>query len=190
MPGPIGNHAEYVVVAGSGKVYVGPTTATAPTNVAGALVLTAGNWSELGFISEDGATFTEGKDVTDINAWQSFYPVRKMVTGRTVEISFALREFNKRAVEFALGGTASINAAEWKYTPPSPTDLSIKSLVLEWTDGTKGYRLYVPNGIVTEAVETNLTRTSAADLPVTFSATDPGTGNIYTLFTNDISFSS
>ena len=186
------NNSNNVVVAGSGKVYVGPTTATAPTNYTNALVITAGNFSELGFISEDGATFTEGKDITDIGAWQSFYPLRKIVTGRTMEISFALREFNKRAVEFALGGTVSTTAAEWKYVPPAPDALTAKSLVLEWTDGTtKGYRLYVPTGLVTEAVETNLTRTSSADLPITFSATDPGTGtNIYTLFTNDVAFSS
>ena len=182
------NNANNVVVASNGKVYVGPTTTPAPSNYATAL--NAG-FLELGFVSEDGATFTEGKDVTDINAWQSFYPIRKIVTARTVEISFALREFNKRTVEFALGGTVSVNSAEWKYVPPAPDVLSTKSLVLEWTDGSKGYRLYVPVGIVTEAVETNLTRTAAADLPITFSATDPGTGtNIYTLFTNDVSFSS
>lgn len=185
------NNSNNVVVAADGKVYVGPTTATPPTNVAGAIVITAGNFSELGFVSEEGATFTEGKDITDIAAWQSFYPIRKLVTGRTVEISFAVREFNKRAVEFALGGTVTTNGAEWKYTPPSPSALGLKSLVLEWTDGIKVYRLYVPQGIVSEAVESTLSRTAAADLPITFSAIDPGTGSsIYTLFTNDVAFSS
>jgi len=37
----------------------------------------------------------------------------------------------------------------------------------------------------------NLSRTAAADLPITFAASDPGAGgNIYTLFTTDPAFSS
>ena len=49
----------------------------------------------------------------------------------------------------------------------------------------------MPTGIVSSAVESNFTRTSAADLPITFSATDPGTGvSIYSLFTTDVAFSS
>ena len=182
------NNANNVIVAGDGSVYVAAVGTTAPTNYATAL--NAG-FTALGFISEEGATFTESKDITDINAWQSFYAIRKIVTARNVQVSFALREWNKRTVEFALGGTVSVNAAEWKYVPPSPSTISEKALVLEWLDGSKGYRLYFPRGIVTEAVESTLTRTSAADLPVTFSAVDPGSGlSIYTLFTNDVSFSS
>lgn len=185
------NNANNVVVAASGKIYAGPTSTPAPTNFTTAL--NAG-FLEMGFVSEEGATFTEGRDITDISAWQSFYPLRKIITGRTVSVSFALREFNKRAIEFALGGTVSINSAEWKYVPPVPDALSAKSFVMEWTDSfpiAKGYRLYIPVCIVTEAVESTLSRTAAADLPITIEATDPGTGtNIYTLFTNDLSFSS
>jgi hypothetical protein len=181
-------NANLVVVASNGKVSVGPTTTPAPTNVATAL--NAG-FLEVGFISEEGATFTESKDITDINAWQSFYPIRKIVNSRSVQVSFAMREFNKRAIEFALGGTVTKVGSEWTYTPPSPTSTGIVSVVVEWFDGTKSYRLYFPTGIVSEAVESTLTRTAASDLPVTFSATDPGTGgSIYTLFTNDVAFSS
>ena len=177
-----------VLVGANGKVYVAPTGTAAPTNYTTALNAA---FLELGFVSEDGATFTEGKEITDILAWQSFYPIRRLVTARTVEISFALREFGKKTVEFALGGTVSVNAAEWKYVPPAPEATGEKSFVLEWLDGSKGYRLYIPKGLVTEAVETNLTRTGPADLPITFSAIDPGAGvNIYTLFTTDIAFSS
>jgi len=182
------NNANNVIVAGSGTVYVGPTTTPAPTNIATAL--NAG-FNELGFVSEEGATFTESKDITDINAWQSFYAIRKIVNSRSVQVSFALREYNKRTIEFALGGTVSVSGSEWTYVPPLPSATSEVSLVLAWLDGTKSYRLYFPRGIVTEAVESNLTRTAAADLPVTFTAVDPGgSTKIYTLFTNDVAFSS
>ena len=185
----MGNNANWVVVGANGSVWVASTGAPAPTDATTALNAA---FSELGFISEEGATFTEGKEITDINAWQSFYPIRKLVTARTVEVSFALREFNRRAVQFALGGTVSGTApGPYSYVPPAPDALSAKALVLNWADGSKNYRLYIPTGIVTEAVETNLSRTAAADLPVTFAAMDPGGGsNIYTLFTNDPAFSS
>jgi len=79
----------------------------------------------------------------------------------------------------------------YSYIPPAPETLASKALVLNWADGSKNYRLYIPSGIVSETVETTLARTAASDLPVTFAAVDPGTGgSIYTLFTNDIAFSS
>jgi len=184
----MGNNATWVVVGSNGSVWAAPVGTAAPTNATTALNAA---FVEMGFVSEEGATFTEGKDITDINAWQSFFPIRKMVTGRTVEVSFALREFNRRAVEFALGGTVTGTApGPYSYNPPAPEAVVTKAFVLNWADGSKNYRLYIPQGLVTEAVETTLSRTAAADLPVTFSALDPGSGSIYTLFTNDPAFSS
>lgn len=190
----MGNDASQVVVGANGKVWVAPSDATGPDDVGTAMDTLTG-WIDLGFVSEDGATFTEGKDITDIGAWQSFYPIRKIVTGRTATVSFALRQWSKDTVEFALGGSVVENGLdEFTYTPPSPEELDERSVALEWFDGTKSYRLYIPKGIVSDNVETNLVRTSAADLPVTFAATDPGVDEsgdalpAYTLFTDDPSF--
>jgi hypothetical protein len=184
-----GNQSTQVVVGANGTVWVCPyNTAVAPTDSTAAPNTVFEN---VGFISEDGATFTEGKDITDINAWQSFFPIRRLVTGRSVQVSFALREWNRRTIQFALGGTVSGTApGPYTYTPPSPSALQVKALILDWVDGAKNYRLYIPQGIVSEAVETTLARTAAADLPVTFAAQDPGSGSIYTLFTNDPGMSS
>lgn len=180
------NDAAQVVVGANGSVWVAATAGDAPTDVASPL---SGDWTDLGLISEDGATFTEGKDVTDIAAWQSFYPIRRIITGRSVQVSFSLRQWNRDTVEFALGGTVSDNTGEYIYTPPAPEEFDERSLALEWTDGTKAYRLYLPIGVVSEAVAISLVRTSAADLPVTFAASDPGAGNdVYTLFTDDPAF--
>jgi len=185
------NDASQVVVGANGIVWVGAITATAPTD---ATTTMDADWTDLGFVSEDGATFTEGKDITDIGAWQSFYPIRRIITGRSVQVSFAIRQWNKDTVEFALGGTVETNTGEFMYTPPSPEEFDERSLTLEWFDGTKSYRLYMPKGIVSESVETNLVRTGAADLPVTFAASDPGVDinddpiSIYTLFTDDPAF--
>lgn len=180
------NAADQVVVGANGNVWVAAPATAAPTDSDTAL---AAGWVNLGFISEDGATFTEGKSVTDIGAWQSFYPIRRIITDRTVAVHFSLRQWSQPTVEFALGGQVSTNGAgEFKYEPPSPELFDERSLVLEWLDGTKNYRLYIPTGIVSESVETHFVRTSAADLPVTFAAADPGAGlKVYTIFTDDAS---
>lgn len=180
-------NASQVVVGSNGKVWVAATTATAPTNSAAAM---PAGWTDLGYVSEDGVTFTEGKDITDIGAWQSFYPIRYIVNSRLVTASFTLRQWNNATVQFALGGVIAANGAgEWTYTPPSPETLDLRQMVIEWFDGTKSYRLLVRRGLVSENVETNLVRTDAASLPITFSAMDPGGAAVYTLYTNDTNFS-
>lgn len=183
----MGNNSAWVVVAGNGIAYSALVGSTAPTNATSS---PAAAFELLGYISDEGATFTEGKEITDINAWQSFYPIRKIVSSRSVEVSFALREFNRRAVQFALGGTITGTApGPYSYTPPPPESLNTKAFILDWIDGSKNYRLYIPQCLVTETVETTLSRTASADLPVTLAALDSG-GSIYTLFTNDPAFSS
>jgi hypothetical protein len=41
--------------------------------------------------------------------------------------------------------------------------------VIDWNDGDKQYRLVCARVVATESVETNIVRTGAADLPITFS---------------------
>lgn len=180
-------NANQVVVGANGKVWVAAIGATAPTNAAAAM---PAGWTDLGYVTEDGATFTDGKDTTPIAAWQSFYPIRYIVNTRMVTVSFAMRQWNNATVGFALGGVISSNAGEWTYTPPAPESIDFRQFALEWFDSTKSYRLYVRRGLVTENVETNLVRTDSAVLPITYSAMDPGAGGaIYSLFTNDAAFS-
>jgi len=181
-------NANNILVGTTGTVSVAPTGTTGPTTTSTAL---AAGFVDLGFLTEEGFTFTESKDIADILVWQSFYPARRLVTGRSVQVSFSLREWKTDTIEFALGGTVTGSAPNWKYTPPTPSDIGEKSLVIDWQDGTRYFRLYFPTGIVTEAVESNFTRTDSSVLPVTFSGLDPGGSvSIYTLFTNDTSFSS
>jgi hypothetical protein len=140
---------------------------------------------ELGFISEDGATFTEEKEVVAKSSWTSLYPKKFMIVGRRAVIKFALREFNKRAVEFALEGPVTKVAAEWKYVPPAMDAAFPKALVVEWEDGANLFRLYFPTGIVSAPTESQMSRTNPTDLPVTYSSYKSGTGNPYTLFMDD-----
>lgn len=182
-------NADSITVAGNGTVYVAPVGTTQPTTPTAA---PSAAWLALGYVSEEGVTFTDTKEIEDINAWQSFYPVRKIVTAKDATLSFALREWDERTIPLAFGGgTITAAGAVWRYEPPAPETLDLRAMMVDWQDGIKNFRLIIPRGLVTETVETNLTRTGAADLPITFAAIPASTtDDAYILLTDAIAFSS
>ena len=172
-----------LVVGSNGRVWVAPLTATLPTDSDTAL---QDPWADLGYLTEDGATFTYSRTVESIRSWQSFDPTRRIVTERTVSLAFTMQQWNTATLKFALGGgTISLNGGEYTFTPPDPEDLDLRSLVLEYTDGIKDYRLVFPQGMVTSNVETQIVRNAEAQLPITFDAIPEAGSPVYTLITND-----
>jgi hypothetical protein len=185
-----GNDSTEVVVGANGRAFVGPPTATPPTDITDIDTLDP-DFIEVGFISEAGAKITDSKTVVNIEAWQSFYPIRRIVTGREFMVEFAMRQWNGDNVMFAFGGgTVSDTADGFSYTPPDPETIDERAMILWWQDGTKQYLLYVPRGMATANTEAVLSRAAAADLAVTFSALSDGTDPAYTLFTDDPAFAS
>lgn len=182
--------ANEIVVAGNGTVRVAPVGTTAPTTPT---ATPAAAWIDLGYITEDGATFRDSKDIADIEAWQSFYPVAKIITGKEATVSFALMQWNERTVPLAFGGGSVTNpsAGVWRFAPQSPGTIDYRALMIDWADGIKSYRLIIPRGLVIEAVDTNLVRTDSAVLPITFSAVPVSSSDDpFVLLTNDLAFSS
>jgi hypothetical protein len=183
-------NADSITVAGNGTVRVAPVGSTQPTTPTAS---PAAAWLDLGYTNEDGVTFTESKEIEDILAWQSFYPVRKIITGKEATLAFSLEEWDERSIPLAFGGgtVTSPSAGVWRYEPPAPETIDLRAMMIDWQDGIKNYRLIVPRGLVTESVETNLTRTGAALLPITFSAIPASTtDDAYILLTDAIAFSS
>lgn len=161
-----------VVIGANGNVYTAPFGTALPTNIATALNAA---FVEHGYVSEDGVTFRDDKEVEDIEAWQSFYPVRKVVSSKTSGVEFVLRQFNPDNAALAFGGgSVDVASGVATYTPPLPGELAEISTVVEWVDGDSTFRLVVPKGLVTGEVESNLVRTAAADLPIAIEATPDG----------------
>lgn len=161
--------ASEVVIGANGSFHTAPFGTALPTNVSTALNAA---FLEHGFVSEDGVTFRDEKEVEDIEAWQSFYPVRKVVASKTSGVEAVLRQFNPDNAALAFGGgDVDVAAGVATYTPPVPGELAEISTVVEWVDGDSTFRLVIPKGIVTGEVETNLVRTAAADLPIAIEAT-------------------
>lgn len=186
----VDNDAANVVIGANGALWVASTDTPGPADVSTDMEAVDSGWQDLGFISEAGANFTDSKTLLEVMAWQSLFVIARRVTARNLEIAFACREWNGNTVKLAFGGGTITDegGGEFSYAPPAPEDLDERSLVLEWQDGDKHYRLYVPIGMVTSNTQTTLARSAPADLPITFAATNDGSADIYTVFTDDPAF--
>jgi len=171
MPEVPGN----ILVGQNGQAYVAPLGTAEPANVASSLDAA---FVELGIISEDGAKPVDSKETVDIPGWQSFYTYRTIVTKRDFRVGFVMREWKRETFALAFGGGTFVDqgGGMTKYEPPSPETIDERVFVLDWQDGDANYRLVIPRCQVVEAVETQLARTVAADLPVTLAVLAPATG--------------
>lgn len=157
--------ADEVFIAGGGHVYVADVGTTEPTDTTTAW---AAGWAELGYTTEDGVTITPGQTITDVPAWQSRYPVRRLVTAETFEASFSLLQWNEDTLSLAFRGGTWVGDV---YTPGEAGVVDERALGIEAIDGDKIARIIIPRGMVTTVGGINMTRTGANPIPITFSAT-------------------
>lgn len=178
-----GRSTDEIVVGADGDVYVAPEGSTLPTDIGEAL---DSAFVKLGYTSEDGVTLTDSKTVESIPVWQLFYPARRIITERDFSLGFVLRQWSRDQVSLAFGGgtfTTTTNGV--KFSPPSPSDLDVRAVVIDWADGDNDYRLVVPKMFVTDDVETNLVRSAASDLPITLGIIGPDSGDPWNLYSDD-----
>lgn len=181
---------DQVVVAANGNVYVAPLGTAGPTDIATALNAA---FIDLGYLSEDGISeITPGMDTTEIRAWQAFYPIRRVVTGRSLDIGFTLLEWSDISIKLAFGGgtvaTTAGPPAYYTYTPPAPEDIDYRAMVIQWEDGTKDYRLHLPRVLVSDVGGISLRRSDPAGIPLTFSVDAADGAQPFTLITDDPAF--
>lgn len=160
--------ADEIVVGSNGRIYVAPVGTAIPTDIATAW---GAGWIDLGYANEDGVTISKSRTMEQVPAWQSFFPLRRMVTAEDFTVSFNLLQWGNDSVILAFGGgtiTATAGPpAHYLYTPPDPGTLDERAVGVEWQDGTKIYRLTMAKAMVTETVETQMQKAGAAELPIT-----------------------
>ena len=166
-------NAENVVVGITGKVYVGATTATAPTSSSSTL----SGFTELGYVSADGVEFTTDRATNQIRAWQNADLVREVVTEGTVTYSFSLLETNEDVIEAYFGSTMVDGKIELN---PVNTG-GRKSFVIDVVDGSKVIRHYVPVGeiLTVEAQTIQNGEAIAYGITITAYADDGRVADIY-----------
>lgn len=182
------NDSDELIVAGNGQVHVAAVGSALPANIAAAL--DPALYRELGYVTEDGAKFTDEKSIKEHRAWQSFYPVRRSVEMRNAFVGLALEQWNEWNVALAFGGgsVSETSPGMYEYVPPDPEEIDERVLVLSWQDGDKSYRIIIPKGMVTNNVETSFMRSSLSTLPIVFSVTPAAGEDPWVLQTDDPAF--
>jgi hypothetical protein len=161
--------ADNVVVAASGKVFLAPDGTVLPTDATTALNAA---FIELGYVSEDGVTFTPEITVEGVPAWQSLSPIRNLLTEYAITAEMTLLEWKKETLELYFGGGVFTDNLDdtWDFLLPAPGEQDVYALVIEGHDGIERYRIVLDRVQLDDAGETTFNKGEAAGLPVTVRA--------------------
>lgn len=129
-----------IVIAGNGDVNLAPVGTILPTNADDALDAA---FSALGYVSEDGVTFSPNTSTEGIPAWQSLVPVRTVVTDSDFQLSFELMEWTENTLIAAFGGGLYTDNGDgtWDFQFPLPEEIGEFAMVIDALDGPRKYRL-------------------------------------------------
>lgn len=174
-----------VRVALSGNVYVADIGSTVPTDVT---VSPNASWTDLGFTTDDGVSFSLEQQTQDIAGWQSLEPLRVIVTSEPKSFSFTLRQLEKVTWTTTFGGTITGSAGNWKWTPPGAGTQTQKMYLIEFTDSSLKYRFVYRNCQQQGAREMVFNRNDAVNLPLEYRVLAPSSGSTWEVQTNDNAF--
>lgn len=150
-------------------IWIAPVGTALPTSVDEDFT---GDWTSLGYATEDGPTVGSSTDSEDIRGWQALGVLRSVITGRTVTIAFQLMQWNA----LNLGLYWDID------TPEAQTDGSFSfdvrsdqagqrhTLAIDVKDGDNEVRILFPRVQLQAAGDMSFQRSAAAVLDVTFTA--------------------
>lgn len=177
-----GLNAEEVRVALTGHVYYIPPGKTYPTDMS---PVTDG--VDLGYTTEDGVAFSFAKDTEDIMGWQTKDPLRKLVTAEPKSCSFSLRQLSRDTWLSTMGGTITKNADDSYLWEPDEGKQLEGAIIVEFVDGAKSARFGFRRAAQTAAVEFNLVRNDAINLPNEWTAlaTSDGSKASFAVFNDD-----
>jgi hypothetical protein len=175
------NTASAVKVGVTGSVWVGPTTATAPTSS----VSTLTGFTELGYVSPDGLEEARDRSTSQIRAWQNGDLIREVVTESTATFKFMLMETTKAVIELFYGSTVSgTTTSSVVDVNPSATG-GKKSFVFNTVDGTSVHRTYVATGEVLSVEAVKSANGEVIGYGVTVTAYPDSTGVAFKKFSSD-----
>lgn len=180
-----------IVVAGTGTVWIAPYGTTLPTGATSVLETLDAAFVDLGFTTEDGVTLNDGVSVDEINAWQSSYPVRRLVSEYTGSVAFDLLQWSKDIFEQVLHGvvTETVVNTVHKFTPTRDGVVAEKSIIIDFADGAEDYRWVFPKVGLAADIEIPLVRTAAAAIPTEWGVVGGDAAGAWFMLTSDQNFS-
>lgn len=163
-----------VIIAGTGRVLAAPVGSAVPVGLAAFVA----PWVDTGLTTDDGVAFRNVRTMLEVGAWQVLGPVRRAMTGRATSFSVTMLEWAREQIKLAYGGGTidSPSVGLNRYRPPDASEIDERTFAIEWLDKGFTYRLYVVRGLVSDNIDTTLTKTGAALLPLTININEPGAG--------------
>lgn len=159
--------AANVMVAGSGAIFHAPLATTLPTTAFTALNAA---FKDVGYVSEDGVTESQGAESNPIKAWGGD-TVRTVQTAHNVTYRFSMIETNDESVALFYGnGTAASHVINGDV-------LEHQEFVLDMLDGDAVIRIVIPDGQITERGEVVYASGGAMLYPVTITCYPDDSGN-------------
>jgi hypothetical protein len=137
--------ATNVEVAYTGAVSYGPIATAAPTDAGTPLGV---GWTNTGLISTDGVETTPNRSVSNIVAWQRAQVARTVITESSITVAFAMIETSKASLELYWG--AAVNDVDGSIEIDPGQTGGRRSFVLDYVDGARFVRQYLPLAEVTE----------------------------------------
>lgn len=163
------NDADNVVVAANGLVALAPAGTTLPTDATTALDVA---FVEVGYVSEDGVTFTPSLEVESIMAWQSLSPIRTLLLAYEIEASLGLMEWTEQNLLLAFGGGQFTDNGDdtWDFLLPIPGERAAYSMVIHGDDGDYDYRIVLDHVELQDTGDITFQKGDASVFPVTVKA--------------------
>lgn len=175
------NTAANVKVGVTGSVWVGATTATAPTSATSSLT----GFTELGYVGPDGLEEGRDRSSNQIRAWQNGDLIREVITESTATFKFMLMETTKAVIELFYGSTVSGTAAASTISVNASATGGTKSFVFNVVDGTSVQRTYVATGEILSVEPVKLANGEVIGYGVTVTAYPNSSGVAYSKFSAD-----
>lgn len=140
-----------VNVAVTGGVAFAPTATTAPVDASTALPV---DWLQVGYISDDGVVETRERSTSNIVAWQNADVVRTVTTESSISVQFTAIETNPNSIQLYYGSEVDTTDGSVSIVPADSGGR--RSIVVDYVDGDKFVRLYLPEAEVTEVGDLTL----------------------------------
>lgn len=172
--------ADNVRVGVTGAVYLGETTASAPTAADSTLT----GFTDLGYVGPDGVEEVRDRSTSQIRAWQNSDLVREIVTEATASFSFMLMETNQAVLEAYYGVTLDDTDGSFEINPSSTGGR--KSFVIDVVDGDSAIRTYIPAGEILSVEAQTAANGDAVMYGVTVTAYVAEDGFSYKKFYSDL----
>lgn len=178
-----------VRVGVTGSVWVAPLATTVPVDVA---AWPAG-WVDLGLLDEEATPeLTPTRDITDIRAWQRFFPVRSVKTSEGMEYTFTLIQKSGTNLKLAFGGgtVTNLGGGIYRYTPPAAGFIDERMLGIEVIDGSVTDRFIARRAYVVDTGTITFSKVAAVSFPLTVRVLEPTSGERWELISNDTAMAS